>query len=107
MSETLSWREESWWERKSIPVASFSLSPRQLALLLGFGGLGDIISLILPESLFGIVYLGKAIPIIAALATGMIVGSHRTRMIPIEFQFVLKATRNKALQAKIESEADQ
>jgi hypothetical protein len=104
MSEALSWREENWWERKSIPVASFSISPRQLVLLLGFGGLGDAISLPMPESLFGALYLGKIIPIIALLAIGLIVGSHRTRMIPVEFQFLLKATRNRALQAKIRLE---
>ena len=96
-SEVLTWREESWWERKSIPLGSYSLSPRQLFLLLIFGGLGDLISMPIPLVLFGIIYLGKIIPVLAMLAVGLVLGSQRIRMIPVEFQLFLKASRNKDL----------
>lgn len=96
-SEVLTWREESWWERKSIPLGSYSLSPRQLFLLLIFGGLGDLISMPIPLVLFGIIYLGKIIPVLAMLAVGLVLGSQRIRMIPVEFQLFLKASRDKDL----------
>ena len=96
-SEVLTWREESWWERKSIPLGSYSLSPRQLFLLLIFGGLGDLISMPIPLVLFGIIYLGKIIPVLAMLAVGLVLGSQRIRMMPVEFQLFLKASRNKDL----------
>lgn len=96
-SEVLSWREENWWERKSIPLGSHSLSPRQAFLLALFGGLGDLISKPIPLEIFGIVYLGKLIPVFAMLAIGFVLGSQRVRMIPLEFQLFIKAARCKDL----------
>lgn len=96
-AEVLSWREESWWERKSIPLGAHSLSPREVFLLAIFGGLGDLISMPIPLAIFGIIYLGKLIPVMAMLAVGFVVGSQRIKMIPVEFQLFFKATKNKDL----------
>jgi hypothetical protein len=99
-AEVLSWREESWWERKSIPLGSHSLSPRQVFLLAIFGGVGDLISMPIPLAIFGIIYLGKLIPVMGMLAVGFALGSQRIKMIPIEFQLFFKASKNKALAPK-------
>ncbi len=98
-AEVLSWREETWWERKSIPLGSHSLSPRQLILLGAFGGFGDLISMLLPITVFGIIYLGRVLPVLAMLAVGVVLGSPRIRMIPVEVQIFYKLSRNKDLRA--------
>jgi hypothetical protein len=97
MCEVLSWREESWWERKSIPLGSHSISPRQLVLLATFAGLGDLISTMIPLALFGVIYLGKILPLLAMLAFGFVLGSRRIKMTPVEIQLFLKLSKNKAL----------
>ncbi|MDG7000976.1 MAG: hypothetical protein JRN15_17925 [Nitrososphaerota archaeon] len=97
MSEVLSWREEIWWERKSIPFGSHSLSPRQLALVVTFGWLGALLSAPFPSTLFGMAYLGKALPVLAILAIGIVLGSQRIRMIPLELQLLIKLSERKHL----------
>ena len=96
-AEVLSWREENWWERKSIPLGSHALSPRQVFLLATLGGLGDSISRPIPLAIFGIIYIGKLIPVFAMLAVGFVLSSQRVRMIPLEFELFFKATKNKDL----------
>src|SRR5579864_2123402 len=96
-AEVLSWREENWWERKSIPLGSHALSPRQVFLLATLGGLGDLISKPIPLAIFGIIYLGKLIPVFAMLAVGFVLSSQRVKMIPLEFELFFKATKNKDL----------
>ena len=104
-AEVLSWREEAWWERKSIPLGSHSLSPRQIILLVAFGCLGDLISMIIPTTAFGIVYLGRVLPLLVALAVGIVLGSQRIRMIPVELQIFYKLSRNKDLKLEIDAAA--
>jgi hypothetical protein len=96
-AEVLSWREESWWERKWIPLGSHSLSPRQVFLLGFFGGLGELLSIPIPLEISGIIYVGKLIPVFAMLTVGFVLGSQRIKMIPVEFQLFYKATKNKDL----------
>jgi hypothetical protein len=96
-SEVLSWREESWWERKSIPLGSHSFSPRQLFLLAIFGGVGDLMSVPIPLTIFGIIYLGKLIPVLALLAIAVAIGIQRIKMIPLEFQLFFRMTKKKVL----------
>ena len=98
-AEVLSWREETWWERKSIPLGSHSLSPRQLILLVAFGSFGDLISMLLPLTFLGILYLGRILPVLAMLAIGVVLGSQRIRMIPVEVQIFYRLSRNKNLRA--------
>jgi hypothetical protein len=99
-SEVLSWREESWWERKSIPIGSHSFSPRQVFLLAIFGGLGDLISMPIPLTIFGIIFLGKLIPVFLTLSVGFVLGSQRIKTIPVEFQLFFRATENKDLKVR-------
>ena len=99
-AEVLSWREENWWERKSIPIGSHSVSPRQILLSAIFGAMGDLLSQPLPNMIVGTLYFGKMLPILAMLAVGVVIGSHRIRMIPVEFQLFLRLTKNKNLRPK-------
>jgi hypothetical protein len=96
-SEVLSWREESWWERKSIPLVSHSFSPRQLFLLAIFGGVGDLISIPIPLTIFGIIYLGKLIPVFIMFAIGIVLCAQRIKMIPMEFQIFYRVSKKKDL----------
>jgi len=98
-AEVLSWREENWWERKSIPLGSHALSPRQVFLLATFGGLGDLISRPIPLAIFGLIYLGKILPVFAMLAIGFVLTSQRVKMIPLEVELFFRATKNKDLMA--------
>lgn len=97
-SEVLSWREETWWERKSVPLGSHSFSPRQLFLVAIFVGLGDLISLPIPLTIFGIIYLGKLIPVLIMLAIGIVLGAQRIRMIPLELQLFFRVSKKKELE---------
>lgn len=103
MCEVLSWRDEIWWERKSIPVGSHTVSPRQIIILVAFMTLGYLISSSVPNVLFGANYLGRLMPILATLVIGLVIGSHRIRLIPLEFQLFLKLTGNKYLRVKREA----
>ena len=57
-------------------------------------------SMPIPFALLGIVYLGKIIPVLAMLTAGIVLGSQRIRMIPVEFQLLFRASRNKDLTPK-------
>jgi len=89
--------ERSIGGRKSIPLGSHALSPRQVFLLAIFGGLGDLISRPIPLAIFGIIYLGKLIPVFVMLALGFVLSSQRVKMIPLEFELFFRATKNKDL----------
>jgi hypothetical protein len=99
-SEVLSWRDENFWERKSIPLLGHSFSPRQLALLGLFGTAGYVMSYSISTHLFGMIYVGKSILVFSMLAVGFVLGSHRVKMIPIELQLYLKILRPKELEPK-------
>ena len=88
MSESIWWREEFWWEQKSIPLGPLSLSPRQLATISAFAVLGLAVSLIVSFPVAGISFGGKAVVFLVCLAFGYILSKKRVKMVPMELQLV-------------------
>jgi hypothetical protein len=93
MSDVLWWREESWWERKSIPLFGFNLAPRQL-LMLGFSGLlGFAFSSALPRSsLFGRIGV-----FLFFLSIGFVFATKRVKMAPVELQLYYRFVRKRGI----------
>ena len=90
MVDVIWWRDDSFWERKSIPLAGFTLSPRQLVIMATGGLLGVLVSLPVNVTLFGISFVGKLVAVGASLFLAFIVSSHRVKMAPIEMQVLYR-----------------
>jgi hypothetical protein len=91
MSDVLWWREESWWERKSLPLFGFNLAPRQL-LMLSFSGLLGFAfsSALLRSSLFG-----RTGVFLFFLSIGFVFATKRVKMAPVEFQLYYRFVRKR------------
>jgi hypothetical protein len=90
MVDVIWWRDDSFWERKSIPLAGFTLSPRQLVIMATGGLLGILVSPPVNVTLFGISFVGKLVAVGASLFLAFIVSSHRVKMAPIEMQVLYR-----------------
>jgi hypothetical protein len=96
MSEVLWWPEESWWERRSLPVLGFNLAPRQLFMLsftglLGFS-LSTAASTFLRVSLFGRIGI-----FLFFLSIGFVFASKRVKMAPVELQLYYRFVRKQGI----------
>jgi hypothetical protein len=93
MSEVLWWREETWWERKSLPIFGFNLAPRQLLALGSTGLLGFVFSsTLLRDSLFGRVGV-----LLFLLSIGFVFATKRVKMAPVELQLYYKFIRKQGV----------
>ena len=90
MPDVLWWREETWYERKSIPLGAFSLAPRQLILVFIFGLLGVLASAPFPGTLMGVPLLGKLLVMGIFLFAGYILSSRRVKTVPVELQIAYR-----------------
>lgn len=54
-------------------------------------------SIPVPLTIFGVIYLGKLIPVLTMLAIGVVIGMQRIKMIPLEFQLFFRMTKKKDL----------
>jgi hypothetical protein len=88
------WREESWWERNSIPLGGFYLSPRQLMIILVFMSFGILASIPLPVIMNGIPFLGKLVVIGIFLFVGFLLSSFRVKMAPVEMLLLYRLRTN-------------
>ena len=78
------WREESWWERGSIPLAGFYVSPRQLIAIAIFFILGIVAEHPIPIMVNGIPFLGKIAVIGVFVFAGLLLSIFRVKMAPAE-----------------------
>jgi hypothetical protein len=93
MSEVLWWREESWWERRSLPLFGFNLAPRQLLALGSTGLLGFVFSsTLLRDSLFGRIGV-----FLFLLSIGFVFATKRVRMAPVELQLYYRFIRKQGV----------
>jgi hypothetical protein len=93
MSEVLWWREESWWERRSLPLFGFNLAPRQLLALGSMGLLGFVFSsILLRDSLFGRIGV-----FLFLLSIGFVFATKRVRMAPVELQLYYRFIRKQGV----------
>jgi hypothetical protein len=93
MSEVLWWREESWWERKSLPLLGFNLAPRQLLMLSFSGLLGFTLSSTLPRSLL----FGRIGVFLYFLSVGFVFATKRVKMAPVELQLYYRFVRKQGI----------
>jgi hypothetical protein len=92
MSEVLWWREESWWERKALPLFGFNLAPRQLFALGSTGLLGFVFSTLLRDSL-----LGRIGGFLFLLSIGFVFATKRVKMAPVELQLYYRFVRKQGI----------
>jgi hypothetical protein len=93
MSEVLWWREESWWERRSLPLFGFNLAPRQLLALGSTGLIGFVISsTLLRDSLFGRIGV-----FLLLLSIGFVFATKRVKMAPVELQLYYRFIRKQGV----------
>ena len=78
------WREDSWWERGSIPLAGFYVSPRQLIAIGLFFIMGIVAELPIPIMVNGIPFLGKIAVIGVFVFAGLLLSIFRVKMAPVE-----------------------
>jgi hypothetical protein len=83
--DVLWWPEESWWERKSIPLLGFNLAIRQLLLLSFTGLLGFVFSSVF-SVLFKISFPARIGVFLCFLSVGFVFASKRVKMAPVELQ---------------------
>jgi hypothetical protein len=93
MSDVLWWREESWWERKSIPLFGFNLAPRQLLMLSFSGLLGFAFYSALPRSSF----FGRIGVFLFFLSIGFVFATKRVKMAPVELQLYYRFVRKQGV----------
>jgi hypothetical protein len=93
MSDVLWWREESWWERKSIPLFGFNLAPRQLMMLSSSGLLGFAFSSALPRSLL----FCRIGVFLFFLSIGFVFATKRVKMAPMELQLYYRFVRKQGV----------
>ena len=87
------WREESWWERGSIPLAGFYVSPRQLIAITIFFVLGIAAELPVPIMVNGIPFLGKIAVIGAFVFAGLLLSIFRVKTAPVEMPLLYRLRR--------------
>ncbi|HEV2226245.1 MAG TPA: hypothetical protein VGR56_05500 [Nitrososphaerales archaeon] len=93
MSDVLWWREESWWERRSLPLLGFNLAPRQLFILSFTGLLGfEFSSAFFRGSLFGRIGV-----FMFFLSIGFIFATKRVKMAPVELQLYYRFVRKQGI----------
>ena len=93
MSDVLWWREESWWERRSLPLAGFNLAPRQLLMLSFSGLLGFFVSsMLLRSSLYG-----RIAVFLFFLSIGFVFATKRVKMAPVELQLYYRFVRKQGI----------
>jgi len=93
MSEVLWWREESWWERRSLPLAGFNLAPRQILMLSFSGLLGFFVSsTLLRSSLYGRIAI-----FLFFLSIGFVFATKRVKMAPVELQLYYRFIRKQGI----------
>ncbi|HEV2226421.1 MAG TPA: hypothetical protein VGR56_06415, partial [Nitrososphaerales archaeon] len=93
MSDVLWWREESWWERRSLPLLGFNLAPRQLFILSFTGLLGFVFS----SAFFRASLFGKIGVFVFFLSIGFIFATKRVKMAPVELQLYYRFVRKQGI----------
>lgn len=88
MPDIIWWLDDSWWERKSIPLGGFNLSPRQVFLLGMFGLVGYVVGALPLFSLYA-----RVVVLLAFLLAGFVISSKQVKTVPIELQILYRYRR--------------
>lgn len=96
MSEVLWWPEESWWERRSLPLLGFNLAPRQFFMLSVAGLLGFFLSSA-ASALLGVSPFGRIGIFLFFLSIGFVFATKRVKMAPVELQLYYRIVRKQGV----------
>ncbi len=86
MSESIWWPEESWWERKALPLGFITLSFRQLATMIVAFLTAFLVSLPFAFPIAGVSFGGRAAVFCGVFGVGYIISNRRVKLLPIELQ---------------------
>jgi hypothetical protein len=96
MSEVLWWPEESWWERRSLPLLGFNLAPRQLVILGAAGLFGFALSTTF-SALLRVALFGRIGIFLFFLLIGFVFATKRVKMTPVELQLYYRFVRKQGI----------
>ncbi len=85
MPEVIWWKNDSWYERKSIPLGGFAIAPREVFLLAIGGGFGVVVALLFPVSIFIRLGILGAFFLVAG-----VIAMKPVRTVPIELQLLYR-----------------
>ena len=86
MSESIWWPDESWWERKVLPLGFVTLSFRQLATMTIAFLAAFLVSLPFTFPIAGVSFGGRAAVFCGVFGVGYVVSNRRVRLLPVELQ---------------------
>ena len=94
MSESIWWPDESWWERKILPLGFITLSFRQLGTITLSFLAAYAVSFPFEFPIAGFSFGGRAAVFCAVFGVGYVISSRRVKLIPAELQaFYILRTR--------------
>ena len=96
MTDILWWAEESWWERRSIPLLGFNLALRQVLLLSSTGLFGFAFSSAF-SLVFKVSFPTRIGVFLGFLSVGFLVASKRIKMAPVELQLYYRFVRKQGI----------
>src|SRR5438552_14149969 len=86
MSDSIWWIDESWWERKVLPLGFVTLSFRQLATMMIAFLAAFLVSLPFAFPIAGMSFGGRAAVFCGVFGVGFVVSSRRVKLLPVELQ---------------------
>ena len=86
MSESIWWSDESWWERKVLPLGFLTLSFRQLATMMIVFLAAFLVSLPVTFPIAGVSFGGRATVFCGVFGVGYVVSNRRVKLLPVELQ---------------------
>src|SRR5712691_10112688 len=86
MSDSIWWLDESWWERKILPLGFNTLSFRQLATMIIAFLAASLVSLPFTFPIAGLSFGGRATVFCGVFGVGYTISNRRVKLIPVELQ---------------------
>lgn len=86
MSDSIWWPEESWYERKALPLGFITLSFRQLVTIMISFLTAFLVSLPFEFAIAGASFGGRAAVFCIIFGVGYMISSRRVKLLPVELQ---------------------
>ena len=86
MSDSIWWPDESWYERKALPLGFITLSFRQLVTIMFSFLMAFVVSLPFEFAIAGASFGGRAAVFCIIFGVGYMISSRRVKLLPVELQ---------------------
>ncbi|MGD0639063.1 MAG: hypothetical protein ABSA72_13600, partial [Nitrososphaerales archaeon] len=86
MSDSIWWPDESWYERKALPLGFITLSFRQLVTIMFSFLTAFLVSLPFEFAIAGASFGGRAAVFCVVFGVGYMISSRRVKLLPVELQ---------------------